>query len=251
VAQSVSPRQAWQDAVWEDPDLTTHERLVALAFAKYAGSGMDSVWIARAELVRITKMSRTKAIASIRTLEAQGWLVETEPSRQHKSTRYRLVQPVRGMPDVPLSSSPHEPLELRGTPQDARGSRGESQGSAGRTRTTNLTTKNHTSAIERAALVDLLRVNGVGDAEGVDRVLAISVGKGSTSSVRRLTQNAAHRAECVTEYLAEQRMKRDRALSAEPWCDECSKPLSLCRASDMKVSLKDRHEFREGARAAS
>lgn len=134
---AVTPRQLWQDAVWADADLTTHERLVALAFAKMAGRGIDSVWVDRNHLVALTHMSRSQAIRCVSSLDHLGWLVRVREARQHYSPRYRLA-----IPSTHQESTSDTPGQLRGVPQASRGPHQDAQGSAPATRITRTTIPN-------------------------------------------------------------------------------------------------------------
>lgn len=219
--------------MWNDPDLTAHERLTALAFAKYAGAGMDAVWVERGELVRITGMSRSKAIQCVRALELGGWLVLVQKARQHSSSRYRLCIPVRGALPAPLSES-------RGATHDARGPRHDAQGSTSWTQTTRTTTPNP----KERELAIALEGEGLTELE-IDRVMEISSESGSTSPVGRLLSVPHHRAECIAQLRDEHANERRSQLDAEPRCFECGKPESLCRAAEARVACEHGHNFSE------
>lgn len=87
-----TPRQRWTDAVWVS-DLRPLERLVALAFAKHAGRGLDEVWVSWAELRRLTQLSNDAAARALTSLRDHGWLVKTAAPSGRKATRYRLSLP--------------------------------------------------------------------------------------------------------------------------------------------------------------
>ena len=67
--------------------------MVALAFEKYAGRGLDDVWVSGSELRRVTRLSRDATARAVRGLKDKGWIVLTEKPRQHRSGRYRLTIP--------------------------------------------------------------------------------------------------------------------------------------------------------------
>lgn len=90
------PRDAYVEAVWESETLRPNERLVAYAFARYAGS-TDVAWCSWDELRRRTGIRSRDAInRALGGLLNAGWLVEVEHSRQHYSARYRLAIPPQG-----------------------------------------------------------------------------------------------------------------------------------------------------------
>lgn len=85
-------RHVWRDHVWDDSGLTPTERLVALAFEKYASA--ELVWVSQPELMRITGLKRTAALNSVRSLQRLGWLELVEKQQQHRAPRYRLTLPI-------------------------------------------------------------------------------------------------------------------------------------------------------------
>lgn len=93
VVLSTWPRDGWVAAVWDSAQLTPTERLVAMAYARYAFDS-DVAWVAWARLSQMTGI-RSKATLSKATkgLVEAGWLVQVEKARQHRSPRYRLVVP--------------------------------------------------------------------------------------------------------------------------------------------------------------
>lgn len=94
------PRDAWLDAQFDDASLKPNERVVAYAYARYAGAS-DRTWCSWNELKKRTGIKSWDTISkAITGLVNGGWLVETEKARQHQSTIYRL-----SMPDIQLSSS--------------------------------------------------------------------------------------------------------------------------------------------------
>jgi hypothetical protein len=92
-AATLAARDRWAAAVWADDRLRPLERLVALAFADHAGSGLDAVWIAGSRLRQRTGLSRDAANRALRGLESAGWLAVAQPAQQHRSTRYALRVP--------------------------------------------------------------------------------------------------------------------------------------------------------------
>lgn len=84
------PRDVWVDEVWQS-DLKPLERLVALVFAKHASQGVDAVWVTYPTLMEHTGLSRDSVARHIAGLRAAGWIEQTEPPRQHRAARYRLV----------------------------------------------------------------------------------------------------------------------------------------------------------------
>jgi hypothetical protein len=87
------PRDAWLDALWEAEPVKPNERVVAYAYARYAGSG-DISWCSWDELRKRTGIRSRDAISrAVSGLVDGGWLFEVERARQHYSTRYRLTIP--------------------------------------------------------------------------------------------------------------------------------------------------------------
>lgn len=114
-------RHAWVDAVWATSDLKPLEKLVALAYAKYAGEGTERVWVTFDRLVSHTCLSRDAASRALRGLREKGWLVMVEAARQQRAARYQLVEPVSRTGDVPLSRTGDEPLSRTGdAPQESQ-----------------------------------------------------------------------------------------------------------------------------------
>lgn len=85
------PRDAYTRAVWAS-DLTTAQRIIALAYADHASSG-DMAWIPLPRLARLTGLARSTAAKHLAALAATGWLEVAESARQHRATRYRLTIP--------------------------------------------------------------------------------------------------------------------------------------------------------------
>lgn len=92
MSSKITPRQRWTDAIWES-DLRSLERLVALAFAKHAGRGLDDVWVSWSELRRLTRLSNDAATRALKTLRDRGWLVRTADAAGPRAARYRLSVP--------------------------------------------------------------------------------------------------------------------------------------------------------------
>ena len=85
-------RDRWAEAVWRS-DLPAADKLVALAYADHARDGLGSVWVTVERLVERTSLSRSGVMKCLNRLRDAGWMVVAEPSRQHRSTRYRLLVP--------------------------------------------------------------------------------------------------------------------------------------------------------------
>ena len=237
-----TPRQEWTDGIWEDLKMSANQKLVAHAFAKYAGNGIERVSVARSELQRITGLSRSTIIKCAHALESAGWLLEVEKPRQNYSTTYRLAIPSSGVSDAPLRGSGDTPLtNLRGVSEDARGVDRDAQGYRSRTQTTRTARNLNIDDDPLAALEAILAKAGI-SAEEVDRVLEISASPPheTTSPIGRLTKDSAHRRSCVAAFRAEKKKARERDLASEPLCHECQRPQSVCEAATVKT--RD-HEF--------
>lgn len=85
------PRDAYVRAVWES-DLKALNRLVCLAYADHARKG-DTAWLTLDRLADVTGMARSTAAARLSDVVDLGWLVLVEQGRQHRASRYRLVDP--------------------------------------------------------------------------------------------------------------------------------------------------------------
>ena len=85
-------RDRWVEAVWRS-GLPAADKLVALAYADHARDGLGSVWVTVERLVERTSLSRSGVMKCLNRLRAAGWMAVAEPSRQHRSTRYRLLVP--------------------------------------------------------------------------------------------------------------------------------------------------------------
>lgn len=98
-------RTRYADAVWGENALRAPERLVALAYVKYAGArdprtgekaDDDVAWIDWQTLATMTGIrSRDTLSKTTQALIAAGWMEQVEPARQHRSPRYRLTIPSR------------------------------------------------------------------------------------------------------------------------------------------------------------
>lgn len=87
------PRDRWLDELWDRPDVKPNERVVAYAYARFAGDG-DVSWCVWEELRRRTGIKSRDALArALAGLKDNGWLKEVEKARQHYSARYRLTIP--------------------------------------------------------------------------------------------------------------------------------------------------------------
>lgn len=87
------PRDRYVRAVWES-DLKALNRLVCLAYADHARKG-DTAWLTLDRLAEVTGMARSTAAARLADVVDLGWLVLVEQGRQHRASRYRLVDPAQ------------------------------------------------------------------------------------------------------------------------------------------------------------
>lgn len=104
-SKTSSFRARYADAVWSENALRAPERLVALAYAKYAGArdprtrdkaDEDVSWIDWQTLSTMTGIrSRDTLSKTTQALIGAGWMEQVEPARQHRSPRYRLTIPSR------------------------------------------------------------------------------------------------------------------------------------------------------------
>lgn len=83
---------AWRDAIWAS-DLSTTEKIVALAYADHASSGTLRVWVAGERLQQRTGLKRTSSAGAVRRLRELGWLTTTVPGTTGATTRYALTIP--------------------------------------------------------------------------------------------------------------------------------------------------------------
>lgn len=144
-------RDRYADAVWGHNALRPNERLVALAFAKYAGAkdNPDDVsWVTWTTLSTMTGIRSKDALnRAVKGLLEAGWMTEIEARRQHRAPRYKLLIPTD--PEVRATYHSDVPdLESRRTRNghldESRGTRDDSQRYASRlseVRETDLTTK--------------------------------------------------------------------------------------------------------------
>lgn len=222
MSTSPTPRQMWRDEIWNADGLTASQKLVALVFEKFAGRGVGSVFATRAELIRLTSLSRTTVIACVKALVERGYLVEVEPARQHRSTRYRLETPRRGSFPAPLDSTsgtaPDPLSKPRGSssvisrpPPVVRGSRADpkslEQGI------------NHDPA--REELFSILRASGIPEVS-MTRVVEISADPkfGTVYPFARLLKDPQHRAACIAIWRAEADVATQQHRDAEPRCEQ-------------------------------
>ncbi|MFD6094524.1 hypothetical protein ACFWGN_20625 [Oerskovia sp. NPDC060338] len=82
----------WRDAVWAS-DLSATDKLVALAYADHASSGILTVWVTPERLQARTSLGRTATTAALRRLRDAGWLAVTTQGHRGSVTRYALTLP--------------------------------------------------------------------------------------------------------------------------------------------------------------
>lgn len=111
MSQNAERRAQWRDAVWES-DLEPMQKLVALAFEKYAGTGIDEVWVSWPELMRLTGLSRDTVNRALKVLGPAGWLVVIERARQHRSARYALRIPLQQSNSRTPQQSDHQTADF-------------------------------------------------------------------------------------------------------------------------------------------
>ena len=100
------PRDVWFEAVWNDDLLSPVQRVVAYAYARYAGRG-DITWVPQDEMRKRTGISSRNAISiAVKSLIKGGWMEEVEKARQHRSARYRLLLGGRQMSSWRTSATP-------------------------------------------------------------------------------------------------------------------------------------------------
>lgn len=109
-----SPQKAWLDAALADNSgLSSNERHAAMVYERYA-SGVECVWVARAEFKRRSGMSSDKAPAAIRGLETKGWLTVVLASAGTRATRDRLSDPTAGSLGEKILDAAHAYLHRHG-----------------------------------------------------------------------------------------------------------------------------------------
>ncbi len=91
-------RDEYTEAVWEPNALRPNEVLVALAYARYAGSRDnprgDVSWVPWPRLSTMTGIRSRDALSrALKGLVAAGWMTQIEPARQHRAPRYQLTIP--------------------------------------------------------------------------------------------------------------------------------------------------------------
>lgn len=113
-------------------ELRPLERLVALAYAKHAGSN-TVVWVSMADLLRDTGLTRNSARKALRELVDAGWLVLVQKERQQHAARYRLSIPSTARKAQGGSTSPSEEV-ISAPSEGGSSSPSESAGGQGLTR---------------------------------------------------------------------------------------------------------------------
>jgi len=92
-----TPAQRYRDAVWEATadQLTSTEKLVALAYADHCRNGGDTAWVTYRRLMqRCAIRSMSTVTRVLAALADKGWLQLVGPSPRHKqSPVYRLTIP--------------------------------------------------------------------------------------------------------------------------------------------------------------
>lgn len=87
------PRDAYADAVWRS-DLKPTPRLVALAYARSAGSSNPPrAWLTYEQLAAVTGAARSTLALTVRHLIEQGWLEQVTWPRGRLAPHYLLTQP--------------------------------------------------------------------------------------------------------------------------------------------------------------
>lgn len=96
-------RHAYTDALWKPNALRPAEKLVALAYVKYAGAADpktkekapdDIAWVDWPTLSDMTGIrSKTGLSRATKGLVEAGWMDQIEPARQHRAPRYQLTIP--------------------------------------------------------------------------------------------------------------------------------------------------------------
>ena len=236
---SPTPRQLWADAVWEDTTLSPHEKLVALLFAKFAGKGIESVFVSRRVIQRYTGIGRTKVNEVVTSLDDRGWLDRVEKERAQRAPRYRLR-----VPDTRVSCGDtlDESDGAASVSRDGvRMSRGDGQGAATRPRTTKgTTTSNPRDHPQWSALVTKVIASGLGAGREEDVVDVSAKDPETDSPVGRLVANEPHFIKCVSIVKAADGEVRRREREAAPRCHECGRPVGDCNAEAERVGVDAR-----------
>lgn len=88
-------RDAWRKAI-KASQLKPLVRFVALVMADYWDDGEVVMWCEEATLLTETGVSRGFLYKALDVLRGEGWLVQVERARQHRSPRYMPVIPSQG-----------------------------------------------------------------------------------------------------------------------------------------------------------
>ncbi len=250
-----TPRHKWSDAIDDDDALDPYEFTIARLFAKFSGSGTESVWVARSELEK--RMSRTKALACVRSLVAKGWLIQTRGPRQHRSPEYRLNIPQSRVSGDDTLAETGQPATSSRVPSDdtltgsrvsgdeRRVSPHDQQGVTTRTptpnRTSNGTTPSSPPLSDREQLANLLSREGLSRDE-IDRIIAMAQADPTTTSnaIGRLLKVASYRAAIVRQLAAEDARAEARRDEALPKCPDCGKSLPRCDVINLKLAPEAR-----------
>lgn len=88
------PRDAYERAVWAARDLKPVPRLVALAFARSAGSSNPPrAWLTYDQMAAVTGAARSTCVLAVAFLVEQGWLRKISEPRGRVAPHYLLTQP--------------------------------------------------------------------------------------------------------------------------------------------------------------
>lgn len=105
-AHTPTHAQRYRDAVWETDQLTTVEKLVALAYADHCRNGTDTAWVAQRRLMQRCGIRSERTVVRVRAqLVEKGWLQQAGPSTRHRqATLYRLTPAETDALSTPVSA---------------------------------------------------------------------------------------------------------------------------------------------------